>query len=267
MNPFNRIADHHAKNIYKRGAFKGDAPVAWRGKTHFRSIKNSDGTYAVRFHKTDILTIHPIGIVVINCDGYVDRTPTTIHLNIALGEFVSTRAHVQGKATVMGYAQPILNTDTAHQAGTKYRYYDGMIISVNDDTGHVNVHSTLQVLKRRRIHKEKVAAFTAAIDESGFKDAFKIMHAVSEPMTGLPRVYPTSHRNNPPLADQLADNKYSEYWAQVISAHAHDMYFNYQQGVSATRKRDAAATWANIMAAAKKTMYEVVDSDVTSIST
>jgi hypothetical protein len=262
MNPFNRIADHHDWNIYKRGAFKGDAPVAQRGKTHFRSIKNSDGTYAVRFHKTDILTIHPIGIAVINCDGYIGRPTTAAAVNEALGEFVSTRAHVQGRATVMGYVQPILNIDTAHQAGTKYRYYDGMVISVNDNTGHVNVHSPLKPLLRRRINKAKVAAFTAALNESGFKDAFKIMHAVSEPIS--PYVY--MNRDNPPLADQLADNKYSAYWAQVISEHAHDMYYNYQQGKDATTKRDAAATWANIMSAAKKPMHEVVDSDVTSIS-
>lgn len=78
MITYQEIVEHHAENIYKKGRFKGDAPMDKyrRPKTWFRVLKLRDGVYAVRFHRTDIATFYPNGTVVLNANGY-EMHPTT----------------------------------------------------------------------------------------------------------------------------------------------------------------------------------------------
>lgn len=256
MTAFERIAAHHAKHIYTKGLYKGDAPVAQRTKRHFRVRKLDDGTYAVHFHKTDIMVVHPDDTVVLNCAGYVDRPTTAASLNTALGEFFSTRVHVSGRLNVMSFSQPVISFyNNGDNARAKYRYYDGMVLAL-DSTSQVRIDSPLKPLKRKRINAEKVAAFNAGMAESGFKDAFKVLHAMSEPMRN--GVYRHHER---PIERILVDNEQAEFWSQIVATHTHYPMFYYKLGRRVDIKRTASEAWTQIMADAKKHMYEVVESE------
>ena len=256
MTAFTRIAAHHAKHIYTKGLYKGDAPVAQRGKRHFRVRKLGDGTYAVHFHKTDIMVVHPDDTVTLNCKGYVDRPTTTASLNTALGEFFSTRVHVTGRHNVMSFSQPIISFyNNGGNDRIKYRYYDRMVLSL-DSTSQVHIDSPLKPLYRKRVNAEKVAAFNAGMEESGFKDAFKVLHAVSEPM------HHGVYRHSPhPIERQLVHSEYADAWPQIVSMHTHYSQFDYKLGRRVDIKRTAPEAWKQIMADAKKRMYEVVESE------
>lgn len=249
-----RIAAHHAKHIYKRGANKGDAPVAQRSKRHFRVRKLDDGTYAVHFHKTDIMLVHPDSTLTLNCDGYIGHPTTAASLNEALFKFALARIHVSGKHNVMGYSQPI-----AHMNSTRYRYYDGMTLAVDSVTNKVTITSPLQPIKRKRIDAEKVAEFERGMEESGFKDAFKVLHAVSEPLT--------THRSYPTPAHRcVVDAAHADEWPALIAAYAHESVFDYQLGRRVHIKFSASDTWQRIMRECKKSMHEVIDSEHTELA-
>ena len=226
-----RIAAHHAEHMYRRGKFKGDAPVAQRGKSSFRVRKLADGRYAVHFHKTDIMAVNLDDTLTLNCNGYVVHQTTAACLNEALEKFTLARIHVRGRHSVMGYSQPIV-----HMNGARYRYYDGMRLAVDPVTHKVTITSPLQPLKRKRINAEKVAAFERGMEESGFKDAFKVLHAVSEPMhlKGYPdHATPMIHRG-------LVDNRHAEFWPMFVATHTHNREWDWQKSQYVQTKRTAS---------------------------
>lgn len=246
-----RIAAHHAKHIYKRGANKGDAPADTRGKSKFRVRKLADGTYAVHFHKTDIMVVNLDSTLTLNCDGYIEHPTTAASLNEALHKFALARITVSGKNSVMGYSQPIV-----HLNGVRCRYYDGMTLAVDPVTNKVTITSPLQPLKRKRIDAEKVAEFERGMEESGFKDAFKVLHAVSEPLT--------THRSYPTPAHRcVVDAAHADEWPALIEIYTHESVWDYKLGRRVHIKRTAPDTWQRIMRECKKVMYEVVDSEHT----
>ena len=79
---YGNLSLYHSRHVYKRGAYKGDAPAdsTNRGKSHFRVIKPDPAyptdPYKVRFWSTNIIVAYPDGRIKINCNGY-DNAPTT----------------------------------------------------------------------------------------------------------------------------------------------------------------------------------------------
>lgn len=254
--PFNKAASHHAEHIYKRGKFKGDAPAERRSKSHLRVIKQSDTQYAVRMYETDILKVHADGSATIDCGGYVDRITTVMNLNNALNKFVSYGIHVRRKCAIMSHPQTVL---CFYFDGTwrKYRYYDGIKLAIDPATDTRRIVSPLRPLLMRRINKAKVAALNADMAQSGFKDAFKIMHAVSEPMA-VGQLYPRRVR----VELAVSDAEHADQWPMIIAEHAHYTSFDFSLRQRVTHKRTAADTWALIMREAKRGMYDVLESDV-----
>ena len=249
-----RIAAHHAEHMYKRGKFKGDAPVAQRGKSSFRVRKLPDGRYAVHFHKTDIMVVNLDDTLTLDCHGWATRPTTAASLNEALYKFASTRISVSGRHNVMGYSQPIARVN-----GMRYRYYDGMTLAVDPVTHRATITSPLKPIKRKRINAEKVAAFERGMEESGFKDAFKVLHAVSE----SPKTYRSHSKATHHL---LVDNQCAEDWPALIAAYAHENRYDYNLGRRADVKFSASDTWKKLMTECKKVMYEVVDSEHTELA-
>lgn len=252
-----RIAAHHAEHMYKRGAFKGDAPAAQRGKSKFRVRKLADGRYAVHFHKTDIMVVNLDDTLTLDCDKNIVNSTTAECLNEALFKFAEARIHVSGRHRVMGYSQPVV-----HLNGVRCRYYDGMTLAVDPVTHKVTITSPLQPLKRKRINAEKVAAFERGMEESGFKDAFKVLHAVSEPVHL--KLYPD--HATPMIHRGLVDNKYAEFWPMFVAAHTHHNDWEWRTRRYVQTKRTASEAWKKIMAACKHGMYEVVDSEHTELA-
>jgi hypothetical protein len=255
MNAYEKIKQHHAKHVYKKGEFKGDAPVSGRGKSHFRVIKYDDA-YAVRMYRTDILTIYPNNHIVIDCGGYIERPTTQSNLNEALSLFCGGGISV-GKWNMFSYSQPILRTyekigDTYSEF--KYRYYDGIELSVG--RADPEVVSELKLLQRKRINKDKVAAFTTATAQCGFKDAFKVMHAMCE-VSNMGDTHPHAA-----LSVQISEVEYSDYWLAIVAKHSFQRFYNRVSGKYVYDKLDAKDVWTALMRECKKHMYEIVDTDV-----
>lgn len=120
---YGNLSLYHSRHVYKRGQFKGDAPMAQRGKSHFRIIKPNplfqDDPYLVRFWRTNIITAYPDGRIKLNCDGFETRPTTREALGIAL--------HTCGFWS-RPYSQRLgtLSQTAICVKGKVYRYYDGM---------------------------------------------------------------------------------------------------------------------------------------------
>ena len=254
MNAYEKIKQHHAANIYTKGTNKGDAPLTKRAKTKLRVIKYDDA-YAVKMYNTDILTIYPNNHIVIDCNGHIERPTTQANLNEALGMFCG--GITVSKWNMFSNSQHILRT-YEKIGGTytefKYRYYDGIELSLNNDDPEVV--SELKPLKRKRIDKPRVAAFTEGMAQCGFKDAFKVMHAMCE-VSNMGDTH--SHAA---LDVQISEVEYSDYWLAIVANHSFRRYYNRESGKYVYDKQDAKDVWTSLMRECKRTMYEVVDTDV-----
>ena len=122
---YGNLSLYHSRHVYKRGAYKGDAPAdsTNRGKSHFRVIKPDPAyptdPYKVRFWSTNIIVAYPDGRIKINCNGY-DNAPTTRR---ALNEGLA-RCGIRG-----GLCSKRVGTMSQTELfiwGKSYRYYEGM---------------------------------------------------------------------------------------------------------------------------------------------
>jgi hypothetical protein len=134
---------HLERHIYKRGQYKGDAPMEarQRSKNHYRVIDR--GTHmAVRFHNTDIIKAYPDGKITIDCEGWADRITTKTHLNMAL-----PGAYYVASYKVHSHSQLVVRTQTG-----RYRYYDGITFDADGTPT-----TELKPFLARRIDKDQVA--------------------------------------------------------------------------------------------------------------
>ena len=248
--PYETLAEFHATRIYTKGAHKGDAPLDKRSKSHLRVIKY-DASYAVRFHNTDILTVEPSGSVYIDCEGWANRPTTQAAVNDALSVLFSYRKPSLGSSRIFNHSQLVLYRYIPNKGYEKFKYYDGMSLDA-----HGEIQSELKCFQRKQTNKAQVAAFTANIKESGFKDVFKVMHA------GIEVPSPLILHAIDDVATLVSSNEYAEDWPKIISNAALDWTYSYTLGRRTIEVRSAAATWTNIMRDCKKKMFEIIDTDV-----
>jgi hypothetical protein len=198
MTVYQKMAAHLERNVYSKGEFKGDAPLEGRGKRHLRVVKH-DNAYAVRMYNTDILTVTEDDKVTIDCSGWSERNTTRSNLNTALAMFCGRTAAVF-KLSRFSYSQMVLRLD-----GKAYRYYDGITF----DNSTRQITTTLKPFRRKRTSATKAAELNEGLAESGFKDAFKMLWAVSET--------PTNYlRYRRPTAYHLTDAEHSETWPDLV---------------------------------------------------
>jgi hypothetical protein len=244
MNMYTKLKLHLSRNVYKRGANKGDAPLGKRWRTHVRVIEvpSSTGcnTMRVRMYGTDILKAYEDGRVVLDTQGWHDSPTTKLRMNEALG-FMPFYTRI-GSAKIMGVSQPYLRSNCK-----TVRYYDGIELDADG-----NVTSELKPFQRRRINRDESKELRDEMAECGFTGAFKILHATSvqEDYSGY---CPTRTR------EAVTSDFYSNQWPFMVARYTWERigYGGHY------RKRTAAEAWAALTSHLRKDCYEVIDTDVT----
>lgn len=248
MTPHFKLQTILAKDKYKRGEFKGDAPMENRCKSHFRALALNNGDMAVRFYQTNIITVDKdTNNLTIHCNGYAEDSPTTREaLNHSLRELLPMRATI-GSVRFKGITHHVISANNG-----VFRYYDGCVLSPEGD-----FISEPRKFHGKRVDKAATAQLKIDVQESGFKDMFRILWgSCTEDMT-TGRVMGTDHANiiNPAHADK---------WAGLIAWYAYD--FVLVRGASQYVKQPPSLTWSRIMQAAKAGMVELYETEVTNLT-
>lgn len=244
MNTYTKLQMHLQRHVYKRGAFKGDAPADRhsRGKSHFRVVKMGD-CFAVRMHATNLIKAYPDGRVVIDTNTWYNSSTTRLRLNEAMGFTGFGQIYMR---QIMGLSQPVFRV-----GNNSYRYYDGMEF---DDSG--KLLSAPKPFEMRRIDKEESTEFMAAVKASGFTDVFPLLYANTTPGTTA------VHR----MQDMITDSDHAHRWPDIISAYKFESVYNYKAGHREMLERgDAKTCWNAIMKECKKGMYVTLESTTTTL--
>jgi len=247
MTPYEILKDRLAKHVYKRGRYKGDAPMDKRGKTNFRIVEGPDLMY-VRMYNTNILTAYPDGEFEINLDGYESSSTTRANINHALG--VCRQNIGISNRNIMGISQC-----TVYANGARYAYYDG--IRFNQEGALV---STPKPFVARRIDREESKGFMDNLKASGFKDVYPLIYATCQEPDAIPSMV---HWD-----DYLQDADYAHRWPEIVE------YFKYARrwdwnamphGYRMVEVDNAKGCWARMMAKAKANMYNTIATEVTKL--
>lgn len=251
MNMYTKLMMHLERHMYKKGAYKGDAPAdkSRRGKSHFRVVKGNDGAMRVRMYGTDIITARQDGSVLIDTRGYHTHNTTIIRLNEALHWFFEGVRVYMNKQAVFSYSQPVLNVD-----GKKYSYYDGVILSEQGE-----ILTPLRAFEQKRTDRAETKTLADALKASGFTDAFKILYATTTAEDMEHGNYALFGVN---WQDILGNNAHADKWKLIIAKTKYVRNYWHRMGDSPWQeKSDAKGCWATIMAECKKNMYVVSRSE------
>lgn len=118
-SPYINLVRFHNRNVYTKGANKGDAPLDRRRATHKRVLAPTDTEVRVRMHCTNILVAHVDGTITLDTDGW--------HMSPTTRETMRTAMREAGLCCWMlskrvgGYSQTAIST-----AKGTWRFYDGM---------------------------------------------------------------------------------------------------------------------------------------------
>lgn len=247
MNTYTKLRFHLERHMYKKGSFKGDAPAdsSRRGKTHYRVVKGNDDTYRVRMHGTDLITAYPDGTVKITTGGWWDSPTTILRLNEAFG-FMEEASVAMYKHRIFSHSQPVIRVN-----GKRYRFYDGITLAANGE-----ILTPLKPFEQRRIDKAETKELAEDLANSGFKDAFKLLYAVSTPEEIEQDNYALFGMN---ILHVLTDSTHADKWKLLIARNKFER--NYWGQRQWSEKSNAKNCWDTLMAACKKNMFVVSDSD------
>jgi len=243
MTAYDKIKEHLRFHAYKKGQYKGDAPVDRRGKAQFRVADRGDHM-AVRFHNTDIFKVYPDGKLTVDCNGWVNSMTTKTQLGVAARMFLPYRLSIYNKV-VMGISQTTCNG---------YAYYDGITF---DALG--NLLTKPKTFQAKRINKAESKEFMDGIKTSGFKDMFPLLYATA-PLEEVE--WSEGHMNSP----DLTDTNHAENWVNVVQKAKRDRRWSgiYPNNVLRWVERDdAKGAWSRIMKEYKRFMYDTIATEVT----
>ena len=247
MNAYQLLKARHAEHIYKRGQYKGDAPLEKRTKSHVRIVEMPD-RMCVQMYSTNILTAYMDGAIEITLDGWGGSSTTKQWLNYALS-VAGLRGFWLGSKSVMSLNQLTITTPS----GT-YLYYDGIRFN-----GDGMLDSKPKPFSARRIDKSESKGFTDNLKVSGFKDVYPLLYATCQPPEGgqsIPRHW----------KDYVQDSNSADTWPGIIEYFKYDTRWNHYIGQREWHELDnAQACWARMMAKAKQDMYNTVGTEVTRI--
>jgi hypothetical protein len=239
---------HLSRHVYKKGAHKGEAPAyaGRRGMSHFRVLKDVEGNMRIRMYNTDIITARPDGSVLIDTKGWHSHNTTIIRLNDSLSMFYDAERVRLSKQSVLSYSQPVLRV-----GDKRFSYYDGIVLS---ETGEVT--TLLQAFEMKRVNKVASQSLASGLQASGFKDAFKILYAMTTPDDLGENDYSLFGVD---WQDVLSNNEQADKWKLIIArSKFYKDYWSARSGGSLwTEKSDAKACWATIMQYCKKNMFVV----------
>lgn len=247
---YEQLQAHIAANAYKRGKNKGDAPLdaSRRGRSHER-VAQWAGYVAVRFHRTDVIRAYPDGRIVIDCDGWATSPTTRTCINDALRRFGNNLAWLYSDR-MYGKSQLILFT-----ARGKYAYYDGITLDADG-----TLLSEPKPFEGIRIDKSATKKLYADMQECGFKDVFKLLHAVAEklPTANDPLYDAVRFARASQLRDFITNEFHSNKWPYVVDTVSFKTMYNWRANAPTHHKLDYKTAWSRLMAAVKRDLYNTV---------
>lgn len=242
LTTYAKLKLHLERHVYKRGAYKGDAPAEKRSKTHLRVVQKND-CMVVRMYKTDIITAYEDGSIKLSTGTWWTNT-TRANMNEALRNFVPFYIGI-GSRSVFSMVQRIVNA-----RGTTYAFYDGIRFNAEG-----TLTSQPMAFERKRANKAEREEFRKDIAESGFQDTFPILYASAEiPQQGwmsmnMDRIVRNDvYANEWPLAVSII--KYPTFGHRLTKTVAYEDWRN---------------AWKALMRQCTKDMVEVVRTDVTTL--
>lgn len=248
---YEHLQAHIAKHAYKRGKNKGDAPLdAWRRSRSHERVSPRTGCMAVHFHNTDVILAYPDGRIVLDCDGWGSAPTTRTCVNDALRRFGGNNAWLYSDR-LYGKTQLVLKT-----ARGQHAYYDGITIDADG-----TLLSEPKPFEGKRIDKAASKELYADMQECGFKDVFKLLHAVAEklPYNNDDPLYDAVRFARPAeLRDFITMELHANKWPYVVDRVSFHSVFNWRLGQQVHTKRDHKEAWARLMEIAKRDLYNTV---------
>lgn len=247
---YEKLQAHLEANAYKRGMNKGDAPLdaSRRGRSHERVTRRGD-CMAVHFHRTDVIRAYPDGRITIDCDGWNMAPTTRACINDALRWFGGNNAWMYSDR-MYGKTQTVLKTMRGMHA-----YYDGITIDADG-----TLLSEPKPFKGKRIDKAATKELYADMQECGFKDVFRLLHAVAEKLPFInDRLHETVRfARASELRDFITQEVHSNKWPYVVDLVSFRSGYDYKTRQTLHHKRDYKDAWAQLMGFVKKDLYNTV---------
>ena len=249
MNSYNNMKLHLDRHAYKRGMFKGDAPVEQRAKNHFRVVEGRQEMYVrvvggqqemyVRFHNANIITAYEDGSFKLNTNGWASSMTTKMAVSDAAWKFCKVSIAIHNRL-VMSEKQLCVRV-----SGKTYVYYDGMKFSIEG-----TLLTEAKPFQMRRIDKAQTKQYALDIKESGFKGMFPILYSTCT-QEQFREWLQGRHTDDITTRDYEAAK-----WPMLIAKHK---YYGWSGG----QEKDMKATWASIMKDAKVDMHNTYASTIT----
>lgn len=247
---YEQLQAHIAKHAYKSGKNKGDAPLdaARRSRSHERAIARA-GCMAVHFHNTDVILAYPDGRIVIDCDDWATSPTTRTCINDALRWFGGNNAWLYSDR-MYGKTQLVLSTRCG-----KYAYYDGITIAADGQ-----LLSEPKPFEGRRIDRSATKELYADMQECGFKDVFKLLHAVAEKLPhNNDSLYDTVRfARASQMRDFITNEFHSNKWPYVVDTVSFKTMYNWRANAPTHHKLDYKTAWNNLMEIVKRDLYNTV---------
>jgi hypothetical protein len=213
MSAYSNLMLYITRHVFKRGAFKGDAPAdsSRRSKVWFRVIKPSheDGPYIVRFHNADIIRAYKDGTIMLDTAGW-HASPTTRDAMYQALTLCGFRGFLHSKR-LGTYSQTALQFQ-----GTQYAYYDGMTFNADGVLTTAPIQWTTRIKDR-----EQTKAFREATKP--FWDMFPVLFCNRPPEAQRTALdYAIIRQIH--VAPMWVLTEHPDMWPMVVGYYCHGKY-------------------------------------------
>jgi hypothetical protein len=202
IGPFEILAAHIERHKYRRGKFKGDAPLypSRRWKSEIRVVRRPFNEIVVQMYSTYLLTVTQDGTIRLNTDGW-HSSPTTRQAMTEALYMCGVRISLYS-SRFKGVSQPTLGA---------WRYYDGM--TLKRDADGVWVPTELRPFQGKRVNRDRRASVRASAEDSGFLNLLPGLYAAAE-----------SHRDvgisvgrQGQWGAWITDVRHAEKWGDIVT--------------------------------------------------
>jgi hypothetical protein len=253
MNAYQKLSKHLNDHVYKKGKFKGDAPLEGRGKSYIRVTRVSADVMAVNMYNTNILTAYEDGRIRVDLGRWYDSNTTKRWINYTFS--VLRYPLSLTSKSVQSMSQQVMYTRDGY-----YLYYNGMEF---DAEGRLLTEP--KPFEAKRINKAEAKEFAENLEVSGFKNMYQVLYGIA---AGEDK--PMGYRQSLSLVDKLTDADYASSWAEIIAQYKYDRRWTWDSSLGHAKgeykhiERDnAQKCWTRLMSAAKSGMYETIKTEVT----
>jgi hypothetical protein len=236
------LTQHLHRHAYRRGIFKGAAPLNQRWARHKRVHHNPiTDTMDVIIYNTDVVSAHRDGSITLRTNGWNSQT-TKDGINRVLYTLRS-RLYIYSLRH-RGVSQWVLSTEH----GT-YAFYDGMVLSPELKPCHP------KPFKYRAINAFKSTAFTKDPTTKEFFQTLPLLHAALPDTRQAHLNWYAYEQRGSALRKLIAD---PAQWADLVEAQAY-----YAQWPGAPKHPDHKDVARLLKQYAKEDLYEVHDTPYT----